>query len=78
MTYGCKDRKPFKRLVSLPATYTLVVASEGVGHHVICEAVQEWPFIFRADCVYTESELGQQDKGCEGCKWRKDDFKRAD
>jgi hypothetical protein len=69
---GCHNRKPFKRMVSLSATYTLVVSSEGVHHHVIAEAVQEWPFVFTRECVYTKSELGQADKGGIGCNWRQD------
>jgi hypothetical protein len=69
---GCHNRKPFKRMVSLPATYVLPIVAEGIAHHAVCEAVQQWPFIFRSDCVYTETELGQKDKGCTGCKWKKE------
>jgi hypothetical protein len=69
---GCHNRKPFKRMVSLPATYVIGIEAEGITHHAICEAEQAWPFIFRSDCAYTETELGQKDKGCTGCKWRKE------
>lgn len=72
MSNGCFNRKPFERLIPLPATYTISIE----GHHVVCEAVQMIPFVFAKDCQYTLTELGKADKRCfkdgEPCKWRKE------
>lgn len=30
------------------------------------------PNVFAKDCQYTLTELSKNDKGCEGCKWKKE------
>ena len=55
---GCFDRAPYKQLITLR------------DHHD--RDVSCWPFVMAQDCQYTKSELGQADKRCTGCKWRKE------
>ena len=68
MSNGCHNRIPLPNLVPLPTTYTISIQ----GHHVVCEAVEMVPFVFKKPCQYTLTELGQTDKGCIGCTWRKE------
>lgn len=66
MTYGCKNRDNFEKLIPLPAVYNI----DYEGHAVVCDAHQLIPNVFKRDCQYTLSRLGQQDRGCVGCKHR--------
>ena len=56
--YGCKDRAPYKPAQLLHDHHGRLVASI--------------PHVMTKDCVYTTSALGQADKRCDGCKWRKE------
>ena len=67
--YGCFNRAPYPRLIPLPAVYNIEVE----GHSVVCDAHQLVANPFTRTCVYTTSELGQQDKKCLGCNWRKEE-----
>ena len=69
MTYGCHNHAPYPKLIPLPATYNISVE----GHSVVCDAHQLIPNVFTKTCVYTTSELGQQDAKCAGCIWRKEE-----
>lgn len=66
--YGCHNRAPFDGLLPMPAHYTISIE----GHQVKCEAQQMIPNVFAKDCQYTLTELSKNDKGCEGCKWKKE------
>ena len=55
---GCHNRAPFK------------VSTELRDHHG--RLVTSWPFRMASDCQYTLSELGQADKACHGCCWRRE------
>lgn len=66
MTYGCHNRDKFEKLIPLPAVYNI----DYEGHAVVCDAHQLIPNVFKRSCQYTLSKLGQQDKGCIGCKHR--------
>ncbi len=59
---GCHNREPFK---------------DGQVLHGISSTTGQPVRVFIANrmnpnCQYTKTELGQADKGCTGCKWRKD------
>lgn len=57
MAYGCFNREPY-----LPQQVL-------EDHHGRVVAVM--PHVMRKDCAYTETILGQEDKKCLGCRWRK-------
>jgi len=54
--YGCYDRLPFVDRTTLRDHHGRVTAT--------------WPAVMAKDCRYTHTTLGQQDKKCQGCKWR--------
>lgn len=64
MSYGCHNRAPYTR--SLPA-------QEGwyMDGYTRTPRMAAMPFRMSTDCNYTTTELGQADKGCDGCTWRK-------
>ena len=55
---GCHNRAPFK------------ASTELRDHHG--RLVTSWPFRMASDCQYTLSDLGQADKACHGCRWRRE------
>lgn len=55
---GCHNRAPFKASTELRDHYGRLVTS--------------WPFRMASDCQYTLSDLGQADKACHGCCWRRE------
>jgi hypothetical protein len=67
-SYGCHNREPFPALIPFPAHQPIGFE----GYIVNSEAVQFVKNVFRKDCQYTLTDLGQADKGCTGCKWRKE------
>lgn len=64
MTYGCKDRAPYPSAVPAQSGWYM----DGYTRTPRMEAM---PFRMATDCQYTETTLGQADKGCDGCTWRK-------
>lgn len=54
--YGCYNRLPFVDRTTLRDHHGRVTAT--------------WPAVMAKDCRYTHTTLGQQDKKCQGCKWR--------
>lgn len=68
MTYGCKNREPFPDLLPLPAQYVISVE----GHQINCDAHELHKNVFAKECQYTLTELSKTDKGCHGCRWRKE------
>lgn len=64
MSYGCFNHEPYGKLIPLPAVYNI----EYEGHAVVCDAHQLVANVFKKDCQYTLSKLGQVDPGCTGCK----------
>lgn len=64
---GCYNRKPFPRLIPLPATYVINIE----GHAAVCEAEQMVPFVFDKTCVYQRNDR-YNDPGCKGCTWKEE------
>lgn len=64
MTHGCHDRPAYK-------TATVVQDGYWLDGETRTAKLVSVPFRTAKDCQYTLSELGQKDKGCEGCKWKK-------
>lgn len=64
MSYGCKNHEDYEKLIALPALYNINYD----GHAVVCDAHQLIPNVFKRECQYTLSKLGQSDPGCTGCK----------
>ena len=60
---GCFDRAPYVQ--SFPATDSIRVK----GLAVTLGRVQV-PFRMAENCQYAISDLGQVDRGCDGCKWK--------
>ena len=54
--YACHNRLPFVDRTTLRDHHGRVMAT--------------WPAVMAKDCRYSLSDLGQQDKKCDGCKWR--------
>lgn len=66
---GCHNRRPFQPWVKVQAGWQKMPISVSDSTRIpVLDAV---PFRMAYDCQYTLTELGQRDKGCEGCKWRK-------
>ncbi len=63
MTYGCKNRAPYKSVVPVQDGYYL-------DGHTSAPRMVAMPVRGSTTCQYTHSELGQVDQGCTGCKWR--------
>ena len=64
MQHGCHNRPSYK-----PAT----VVQDGYwldGETRTAKLVSV-PFRMAKDCQYTTTVLGQKDKHCEGCKWKR-------
>lgn len=61
MSYGCKNRAPFVEGTEVQDGFY----ASGPRRKVIV------PFRMATDCQYSETELGQADKRCAGCKWKK-------
>lgn len=59
---GCHNREPMRRVQFLH----YVDSFQGK----VYARVVKLPFRNSTDCQYTLSDLGQADKGCDGCKWR--------
>ena len=62
--YGCHNRAPYADRVLL-GPELLMECGE------VIEINRSYPHVMTKDCVYTTSALGQADKKCHGCKWRK-------
>ena len=60
--YGCFNREPYKP--SFIAKDRVVDGDDWVDVYKVVE------FRMEPTCQYRHSELGQQDKMCEGCKWK--------
>lgn len=58
--YGCHNRDPYKTSVPVQDGWTKD------GRRIMKDA----PNQMAPDCRYTLTELGRQDQGCTGCKWR--------
>ena len=66
---GCHNRRGFQSWVEVQAGWQ---ESDSVDDSKTRSPVMDIvPFRMAYDCQYTLTELGQQDKGCEGCKWRR-------
>lgn len=58
--YACKNRAPLEQSAQ---------AQDGWIDGWIRNMV-EVPFRMSTDCNYTTTELGEKDKGCDGCVWK--------
>lgn len=67
-SYGCFNREPLADMLPMPSQYTMDTGT----HKVICAETVHIPNVFAKDCRYTLTELGKADKGCIGCRWRKE------
>jgi hypothetical protein len=63
VTYGCKDRATY--LSSIP-----VADGYFMDGYTRAPRMVPMPFRMAPTCNYTNTELGQADKSCTGCKWR--------
>jgi hypothetical protein len=61
--YGCFDRQPFKEGVWVQDGWIEDVNTR----HPAMKLIQ---LRNTTKCQYRHTELGQTDKGCEGCSWR--------
>ena len=66
---GCYNRRPFRDTGEVQAGWKEQPLS--LTDRTRIPVIDTVPFRMAYDCQYTLTELGQQDKGCEGCKWRK-------
>ena len=66
---GCHNRRPFQQWVDVQAGWLNQELS--LDYKTRVPNMDAVPFRMATDCQYTLTELGQQDKGCEGCKWRR-------
>lgn len=67
MTYACHNRSFFEKSLQVQDGWLNTWARRMV----------DMEFRMDPSCVYSTSDLGQKDKGCEGCKWRKTDVEMA-
>lgn len=65
MTYACHNRAPYARVLPAQSGWYL----DGTTRTPRMVAM---PFRMSEECNFTTTELGQADKGCAGCKWRKE------
>ena len=57
--YGCHNREPYKKLMKVRDGW------------VNGKPLYRWiDFRMEPTCQYRHTELGKQDKMCEGCKWK--------
>lgn len=68
---GCHNRMPFANHIWMQDG-TMEIALHPDLPITAVPVFQYVPHRMRKDCSYTETELGQADKGCVGCSWRKD------
>lgn len=68
MTYGCFNRKPYAKTLTVNDGRRLERIDERtvVSHQL----VREVPFRMSTHCNYTHTELGRKDTECFGCMWR--------
>ena len=57
---GCFDRPPFAPSIQVADGWDTTWARRMV----------DMQFRLNPSCVYSTSDLGQKDKGCDGCKWK--------
>lgn len=64
MSYACKNRAPLGEKV--------LAVQDGWFTDGVTRYPKMVPMRFRMNpaCVYSTSDLGKADKGCDGCKWR--------
>ena len=60
MSHGCFNRPPFEQSIKVADGWESSWARRMV----------DMEFRMDPNCVYSSSRLGQEDKGCIGCKWR--------
>jgi len=60
MSYQCHNRGEFAPSVSVQDGWDTTWARRMV----------DMQFRLNPSCVYSTSDLGQKDKGCDGCKWK--------
>lgn len=74
---GCHNRAPFKPEMHVQDgwLHRVVQAGDQLALERTARMV-DVPFRMAADCRYTHSDLGQADKGCNGCRWKKGEGKR--
>lgn len=66
---GCHNREPFKAEMTVQDGWNNRIAD--IYHHEPRRPVMvDVPFRMAPDCRYTHTELGQADKGCDGCRWK--------
>jgi hypothetical protein len=63
MTYQCHNRAPFAETVQVQNGWTID------GRRQLVSAA----YTMNRDCEYSRSDLGQSDKGCIGCKWKREE-----
>lgn len=62
--YGCHNRAAYA--ATLPAQ-----SGWYMDGYTRTPRMVAMPFRMSTDCNYTTTDLGQADKGCLGCSWRK-------
>lgn len=60
MSYACKNRAPFAPSIRVQDGWATSWARNMV----------DMEFRMDPSCVYSTSDLGQKDKGCDGCRWK--------
>jgi len=60
---GCHNRAPYTRVTPAADGYFM-------DGYTRTPRMVAMPFRMSPECNYTETELGQADKQCQGCKWR--------
>lgn len=73
---GCHDRAPFKAEMHVQDGWSASAYENTRAITTRSQVVKPVPFRMAADCRYTHSDLGQADKGCTGCRWKKGEGKR--
>ena len=63
MTYQCHNRGAFAPSMAVQDGWYM-------DGYTRTPRMVPMPFRMSKDCEYSTSELGQKDKGCDGCKWK--------
>lgn len=70
MTHGCHNREPYKPLLLVQDGYNPMSKPDATTRSPKMKQIES--FAHGAGCQYTLSQNGQEDAGCDGCKWRHD------
>lgn len=74
---GCFNRAPFRAIyVAQDGYYPMV--RDGLGRPTLVQRHVDVPFRMSPECQYTNSDLGQADQRCVGCRWRADGAPKVD